>query len=231
MALAQRLTTRKWQGLWSGSLKLRTDSLLNFQWYNTYLPDKILGLYFGNIDCTMLNLEPRIKKLQNTMEAWRCRTLSFKGKALVINGLLTSTLWYTATSTHMPLRAISTIEETIYNFFWDNKCPLTTCDTLALPSNEGGLNIHCLQPKIEALRLNTLRRLLSPDPAHWKTLTAHFLRTSNMPLGHLTLATNYSPRDINTNIPAYHQELLRAWAKHQRYHTRTNFPTSCTDIL
>ena len=74
---------------------------------------------------------------------------------------------------------------------------------------------HRLRPKIEALWLYTLRRLLSLELAHWKTLTPHFLCTSNMPFGRLTLATNYSPRNINTNIPVYHQELLRAWAKHQ----------------
>jgi len=57
-----KINREKCQGLWSGSLKHRTDSPLNVKWYHDYLPDKILGLFFGNIDCTTHNLEPRIKK-------------------------------------------------------------------------------------------------------------------------------------------------------------------------
>ena len=52
-----------------------------------------------------------------------------------------------------------------------------------------------------------------------------------MPLGCLTLATTYLPQHINQDIPLYHQELLRAWVKHQHYHTRINLPTSVYDIL
>lgn len=59
--------------------------------FNGSTPHKILGLFFGNIDCTRLNLEPRIKKICNTIAAWKHRDLSYKGKTLVINGLLTST--------------------------------------------------------------------------------------------------------------------------------------------
>jgi len=230
-ASGAKINRDKCKGLWSGSLKHRTDNLLNFDWYNDFIPDKILGHFFGNIDCNKRNLEPRILKIKTTIDAWQHRDLSYKGKSLVINGLLTSTLWYTATSTHMPSWAISEIENLIYNFFWNNKRPLTTRDILALPTAEGGHNIHRLQTKIEALRLNTLRRLLDPEPAHWKSLTAHFLRTSNMSLGRLTLATNFLTRHIDNNIPTYHQELLRAWTKHQQFRTRTDLPTSYMDIL
>jgi len=230
-ASGAKINRDKCKGLWSGSLKHRTDNLMDFDWFNDFIPDKILGHFFGNTDCNKRNLEPRIQKIKTTIEAWQHRDLSFKGKSLVINGLLTSTLWYTATSTHMPIWAISEIENLIYNFFWNNKRPLTTRDILALPTAEGGHNIHRLKPKIEALRLNTLRRLLDPEPAHWKSLTEHFLRTSNMPLGRLTLATTFLPRHIDNNLPTYHQELLRAWAKHEQFRTRTDLPTSYMDIL
>ena len=76
--------------------------MYTFDWFNTYIPEKILGLLFGNEDCTKLNIDRRLQSLRNTIAAWKHRELSFKGKALVINGLLTSTLWYTATSIHLP---------------------------------------------------------------------------------------------------------------------------------
>ena len=52
-----------------------------------------------------------------------------------------------------------------------------------------------------------------------------------MPLGRLTLATTFLPRHIDNNLSTYHQELLRAWAKHQQHQTRTDLPTSYMDIL
>ena len=230
-ASGARVNKDKCKGLWCGALKTRTDRLQDFDWFNDYIPDKILGQYFGNIDCTRLNLEPRIKKINDTIAAWRHRDLSFKGKTLIINGLLTSTLWYTATSNHMPSWAISEIEQAIYDFFWNHKQPLTTRAILALPTAAGGFNVHRIPTKVEALRLNTLRRLLNPEPAHWKHFTAHFLRVSNMHLGRLTLATTFSTIHIDKNIPQYHQELLRAWAKYRPRLTRENIPTLLPDIL
>jgi len=101
-ASGAKINRDKCKGLWCGSLRHRTDNPLNFDWFNDFIPEKILGTFFGNVDCTQRNLEPRIQKISNTIAAWSHRELSFKGKALVINGLLTSTLWYTATSNPMP---------------------------------------------------------------------------------------------------------------------------------
>ena len=119
----------------------RTDQLHGFQWYNDYIPEKILGLFFGNVDCTRLNREAKIKRINSIITAWRYRDLSFKGKALVIHGLLTSTLFYNATTLAMPAWAISQIEELIYDFFWNYKRHLVNKDILALPLKEGGFNI------------------------------------------------------------------------------------------
>ena len=116
-ASGTKINLDKCKGLWSGAFRSRTDQLLSFDWYNTYIPEKILGLFFGNVDCTKLNIERRLQSLRNTIAAWKHRDLSFNGKALVINGFLTSTLWYTATSIHLPPWAITEIEQEIYHFF------------------------------------------------------------------------------------------------------------------
>lgn len=214
LASGAKINLHKCKGLWSGSLKHRTDQLLNFDWYNTYIPEKILGTFFENVDCTRLNIDRRLQSLRNTIVAWKHRDLSFKGKALVINGLLTSTLWYTVTSVNLPPWAITDLETEIYNFFWDSKKPLTTRDILALLLSEGGFNVHRIQTKMYALRLNTLRRLISPEPAHWKHFMAHFLRLTNLNLGLHTLTLDYKTQDIDRTIPPYHRELLIAWNKY-----------------
>ena len=94
-----------------------TDQLLNFDWYNTYIPQKILGTFFGNVECTHLNIDWQLQSLRNTITAWKHHKLSFKGKAVVINGLLTCTLWHTVTSVNLPPWAITALEAEICNFF------------------------------------------------------------------------------------------------------------------
>ena len=49
---------------WTGQYKDRTHQLLNFDWYNDYIPEKILGHYYGNIDCTVPNMEGKIRKFE-----------------------------------------------------------------------------------------------------------------------------------------------------------------------
>ena len=76
----------------------------------------------------------------------------------------------------MPSWAISQIEYAIYGFFSKNKHPLVNRDILALPLREGGFNIPQLETKIQAFRLNSLRRLLTKEDAHWTHFTAYFTR-------------------------------------------------------
>jgi len=52
-----------------------------------------------------------------------------------------------------------------------------------------------------------------------------------MPLGKLTLVTSFNTIHIDKSIPAFHQELLRAWIKFKPHVERINPPSVYTDIL
>lgn len=230
-ASGAKINKGKCKGLWCGAYAQRTDQLYNFEWFNDFIPDKILGQFIGNVDCSRLNWDIKIQKIENITAAWRHRELSFKGKALVINGLLTSTLWYNATTLPVPPWAITKIEQIIYNFFWSNKRHLVNKEILSLPVQHGGFNIPRIETKIQALRLNTVRRLLTEEDAHWKHFAGYFLRVSNMRLGKLTLALQYTPRQIDRDIPSFYRELLVAWHKHRHLRTRSHIPSKLPDIF
>ena len=104
-------------------------------------------------------------------------------------------------------------------------------DILSLPLKEGGINIPQLETRIQAFRLNTMRRLLSEEEAHWKHFTSYFLRVSNLHLGKKTLIMDFPLQRINGNILLFHKELLTAWHRHGILRTRTRSPESVTDIL
>lgn len=149
----------------------------------------------------------------------------------MINGLLTSTLWYHAANIHFPPWAIQEIEDIVYAFLWDNKRPMINRDIIALPLSEGGLNIPRIAQKIQAFRLNTIRRLLSHEQAHWKFLTSHFLRLSHMATGKHTLALDFNIQHIDPQIPHFHRDLLIAWLQHTNHHKRTHIPVTLPDVL
>ena len=184
---------------------------------NDYIADKVLGQFIGNVDCSRLNWETKINKLNNVIDAWCHRYFSIKGRALVINALLSSTLWYNAASLSVPARASTRIKQIIYRFFWSNKNALVNRGVLALPLSKGGFNIARLEPMTRAVRLNTLRRLLAWEHANWKCSTSFFLGVFGMRLGKLTLALNFNPQDIDHDLPPFHKELLSAWLKHRLF--------------
>ena len=55
LASGAKINKGKCKGLWSGDFSNRTDQLYDFAWYNDYIPNKILGQFFGNVDCSLLN--------------------------------------------------------------------------------------------------------------------------------------------------------------------------------
>ena len=79
-ASGAKIDLDKCKGLWSGAFSSRTNQRLSFDWFNTYIPEKILGLLFGNEDCTKLNIDRRLQSLRNTIAAWKHRELSLKAK-------------------------------------------------------------------------------------------------------------------------------------------------------
>ena len=102
---------------------------------------------------------------------------------------------------------------------------------MALPLREGGFNIPRLEMKIQAFHLNSLRRLLTEEDAHWKHFTAYFLRVANMDLGRMTLALDFSQWHITWTIPAFLKEPLNAWSKHKEHCIRMQTPKFTEDIL
>lgn len=63
---------------------------------------KILGIYFGTANVEEANWDSRKTKLENRLNMWKTRTLSLRGKSLIINTLGASGLWFMATVVNMP---------------------------------------------------------------------------------------------------------------------------------
>jgi len=76
------------------------------------------------------NWRPRIDAVDHALKSWRSRVLSFRGKALVINALALSRVWYVASLIHIPAWVLTELSSLAFSFFWSGKCELVSRSTV-----------------------------------------------------------------------------------------------------
>ena len=95
-ASGSKLNRSKSKGLWLGGWRGRLDPPVDLDWSSIKL--KVLCVFIGAGDLVKDNWQPRIDAVAKVLSSWRARSLSFRGKALVINALALSRIWYVASS-------------------------------------------------------------------------------------------------------------------------------------
>ena len=105
----KRVNLGKCKGLWLGPWRDRQDPPVDLQWSSDKI--KVLGLYIGPGVSDEDNWRPRISAVENVLNSWCQRSLSLNGRALIVNSLALSRIWYVASLVHMPdsvLRELNT---------------------------------------------------------------------------------------------------------------------------
>ena len=114
---------------------------------------KVLGVYIGPGNLEEVNWRPRITAVENVLNSWRQRSLSLRGKTLVINALALSRVWYVASLIHVPSWVISEINSLVFKFFWSGKRDLVARSVVTQPYSEGGFSVVDFQCKVWALHV------------------------------------------------------------------------------
>ena len=86
------------------------------------------------------NWKPRIAAVENTLSSWRQRILSFQGRALVINALALSRVWYVASLIHMPAWVLGELLRLVFSFFWKGKKDLVARAVVVQAPSVGGFS-------------------------------------------------------------------------------------------
>ena len=114
-ASGAKLNQSKSKGPWLGGWCGRSDPPVAFDWSSTKL--KILGVFLGMGNLEEDNWRRRIDAVDHVLKSWRSRVLSFCGKALVINALALSRVWYVASLIHMPSWVLKELSSLAFSFF------------------------------------------------------------------------------------------------------------------
>ena len=206
-----RLNTQKTEGLWIGSAAGKLTGPINITWTTGKL--KILGVYFGTSNVEHANWGDRITKLEKRLNLWKSRTLSLKGKSLIINSIGASGLWYTATVLPMPDWAVTRINTAIYDFLWNGKTELVKRTTCQLPLQHGGLAVINPGDKARALKLRWVPLIGDPlCSSKWVFFARYWigLALSRKIRSWAFLRSNMCPKYSGDSPPQYFTHILKA---------------------
>ncbi|CAM4593295.1 unnamed protein product [Lepidochelys kempii] len=120
------------------------------------------------------NLEGRvIEWIRKWTRLLRC--LSLRGRALVLNQLVLSTLWYRLNTLAPAPGFLTHLRRLILEFFWSGM-HWAPVGVLHLPLKEGGQGLKCLYTQVHVFRLQALQRLFySASSSAWSILAHAFL--------------------------------------------------------
>ena len=156
-----KLNKSKTEAMWLGSWKDRTDEPLGLTWVKKM---KILGVVFGTVPTEIDNWQPKINKLEKSLNLWKSRSLSLIGKGLIVNVLGLSKLLYLGRVLVMPAWVLARVNQLIWYFIWNSRIETVSRKTCHLPMKAGGINICNLRFKCDALRLaSAITTINSPD--------------------------------------------------------------------
>ena len=212
LASGCRINMDKTEGLWLGSFKGRRDTPLDLRWTSDSV--KILGFHLGNNDTSQLNWKPRVDKFKTILRSWNRRTLSYKGKIVILNSLASAGIWYYSNIVSIPDWAEKQINRESLEFLWNYKKHLVNKHVIKQRLDEGGLGLVDISLKIKAQRIKYISHLFtSRFSDKWQILADYFIglyRGSCM--GRIILKSYIFPRAANIiNMPTIYKDCLRAW--------------------
>lgn len=175
---------------------------------------EVLGIAVGNYKdkCEEFNWKKKIDKIASLMNLWQQRSLSLRGRSVVIQTLLSSRIWYTLNVMPLPKWVEEKLRKSFSKFLWLGKPPQIKAVTLIGKESQGGLNIPDLRSRVMAFRLKWLRKYFNKDVDFtWKHTMNYFLKKyQNLGLTYEIFALIYEKNSLGKMPPVY-KELMEAW--------------------
>ena len=159
-----KLNLGKCEGVWLGSWRGRLDAPGPIKWTTAFI--KVLGVYLGNGSLEEENWRPRISAVEKCLNSWRGRSLSYADKALIVNALALSRVWYVASLIPMPDWVVAELNTLVFSFFWSGKCDLVARAVLHHSTLHGGFGVVSVRFKVHALLAQWVRRYVT-SPNAW----------------------------------------------------------------
>ena len=190
LASGSEINKEKCKGFMLGSWKGSTGPP-DIPWVNNI---KALGFKFSHANRLTDNWNPILDKFKTSTNIQYQRKISLRAKAIILNTFSLSKLWYIGTCLEMPKIEMQKFEKTMFNFIWNNKTECVKRKTLSLPYHQGGIGLASIEPKLHALRIMHIVKLLFGPWCKWMALAIYWI-------GHDPLIRSIRPEFASNLIP------------------------------
>ncbi len=174
---------------------------------------KYLGVFLGDELFLKKNWEGVLESIEGRLKRWRwlLPSMSFRGRTLIINNLVSSSLWHKLAVVDPPSNLLSQVQARLVDFFWDRLHWLPQA-VLFLPKEEGGQGLVHLASRCAAFRLQFIQRLLyGPKDLVWRPLAQLTLQS----VSGLRLQESVFLMDFKAvrflSLPVFYRGLFSVW--------------------
>ncbi len=216
---------RTFNGLYSARVNWRkSETLLLGKWAHGKpgIPEgliwgkfgfKYLGVFLGDELTVQKNWEGVIEKVKGHLNKWKCLVpkMSYRGRILIINNLVASSLWHRFACVDPPVQLFTKIQAILVDFFWD-KLHWVPQNVLFLPKEEGGHGLIHRQSRIATFRLQFVQKLLVGSVDHKWCAVAYEILHSLDSLGLDKTLFLMGPLKLNTSsLPVFYRK-IKVWS-------------------
>ena len=217
-ATGSTINQAKTTGLLIGKPAYLDPLLTTVQWNND---DglKILGITFFTdfLRTQNFNWSHRLTQLTSELDRHATRTLSLKGKVLILNTVAMAKLWHLATVIFLPPWLAKSLLTCLFDFLWGlsgvNPIKRTT---LFQPKAKGGLGLKNPLTQQLALQLKFVRQLVDPNThSPWVPLARYWLGFHLAPLhpAWAFLRGNHLPTPDGNFRPPFYDNVLQTFKR------------------
>lgn len=156
------------------------------------------------------NFEAKLNKIKSICSTWMNRSLSLKGKVLLISSLMASILQYPCANTTTPTRVIVEFKKIICDFFWNEKKGKVAYNVLIQDIAEGGLKLPDLTTRIRTSHLYWIKHFWEHPESTMAAIMENILNSGNVQ--ELLECKSHLASRIDPNY-SFLREILKTWAK------------------
>lgn len=175
---------------------------------------KYLGVYIGDELTVQRNWEGVIEKVKGRLDKWRwlIPKMSYRGRILIINNLVASSLWHRVACIDPPSNLLVKIQAILVDFFWD-KLHWVPQSVLFLPKDEGGHGLVHLQSRVATFRLQFIQKLLNGSVEFKWCSVAYVILHNLEKLGLDKTLFLLDPVKLDTSgLPVFYRNLFKVWS-------------------
>ena len=188
-----------------------------------YGPFKALGVWFSHDSQEVIeyNYTERLKKIEGLTNIWKSRSLSLKGKVMIIKTIMLPQIQFLFSLIFTPVPILKKIDKILFSFLWDGKTSKIKKSTIISNINEGGLGMIDVYAVHDTAKCSWIRRLFDNNNSKWKTIFKELIGTEIS-----TLNKNLGSNILNFGKTTFHKQVLEAW-----YNVTNIDPVKIDDIL